>query len=215
MTKENHQRIKNGLLETFYFRKISILFSRPLSKTRITPNQISLFSLFLSLIAAGFFLLGDYKYIVIGSLFLNIAYIFDCVDGEVARLKNAQSRLGDWFDSVLDRITYFSIFVAITLGIYFTTKNPIVLILGLFAVPSVMMIGFLSAFRGLTSELIKKSVLELNKKTFIGGGEMMVLLVTLGALINRLYYVLLIYAILGPLIWIAQIITRYKTMKDE
>jgi phosphatidylglycerophosphate synthase len=57
---------------------------------------------------------------LIGALILQAATILDRCDGEVARIKLRESKFGQWFDTALDQISYFSMF----LGISICMNNP-------------------------------------------------------------------------------------------
>ena len=75
-------------------RKISLLVTRRLAATHITPNQITLFNLGLGLAAAACMLNGGYFAALLGALLFLLSSILDGCDGEIARLKFQQSRLG-------------------------------------------------------------------------------------------------------------------------
>ena len=46
-------------------------------------------------------------YSIIGVIFVQIFGIWSCVDGEIARLTKSTSRLGDFYDTMVDRIAEF------------------------------------------------------------------------------------------------------------
>ena len=56
----------------------------------------------------------------IGAIILQSATILDRCDGEVARIKLRESKFGQWFDTALDQLSYFSMF----LGISICMNNP-------------------------------------------------------------------------------------------
>jgi CDP-L-myo-inositol myo-inositolphosphotransferase len=66
----------------------------------ITPNQVSVLSFLVALVSAACFFLG---HMVGGAVLLHLASVLDGCDGEVARLKHLQSKMGDYLDAVLDR----------------------------------------------------------------------------------------------------------------
>ena len=83
-------------------RKFSGPIARLISKTSITPNQITLFRIFvISFFASLFFAQEDYFSSLIG-LFLSYSVAFlDFVDGDLARKKSLESKFGDWLDHKL------------------------------------------------------------------------------------------------------------------
>ena len=57
----------------------------------------------LALVAAGLFAAGGWFWLAMGGLLAQTASVVDGCDGEVARLRLAESDFGGWFDAVLDR----------------------------------------------------------------------------------------------------------------
>ncbi|MCZ6765766.1 MAG: HAD hydrolase-like protein [bacterium] len=90
---------------------VSRRLNRPLSSRVFTPlllkffpgitaNQVSALSFLVALVSAACFFLG---HVVGGAVLLHLASVLDGCDGEVARLKHLQSKIGDYLDAVLDR----------------------------------------------------------------------------------------------------------------
>ncbi|MBT3445252.1 CDP-alcohol phosphatidyltransferase family protein [bacterium] len=97
--------------------KISIPISKILIKVNIHPNIITFFVGLIG-ISCGFFYAWHMP--LAGALILQLATILDRCDGEVARIKLKESVFGQWFDTALDQISYFSMFV----GISMCMNNP-------------------------------------------------------------------------------------------
>lgn len=97
--------------------KISIPISKMLIKTSIHPNIIT-FIVGLIGISCGIFYAANMPFI--GAIILQSATILDRCDGEVARIKLRESKFGQWFDTALDQLSYFSMF----LGISICMNNP-------------------------------------------------------------------------------------------
>jgi len=97
--------------------KISIPISKLLIKTSIHPNLITFIVGLIGISCGIFYAL---KMPLIGALILQAATILDRCDGEVARIKLRESKFGQWFDTALDQISYFSMF----LGISICMNNP-------------------------------------------------------------------------------------------
>src|SRR5215213_10377641 len=62
--------------------------------TKVTPNQVSLASFVVGLLAAAAFWQGDHHALVAGALLYHISFVLDCVDGKIARLKGTGSVSG-------------------------------------------------------------------------------------------------------------------------
>ncbi|NSW88995.1 CDP-alcohol phosphatidyltransferase family protein [bacterium] len=97
--------------------KISIPISKLLIKTSIHPNIITLIVGLIG-ISCGIFYAINMPFI--GAIILQSATILDRCDGEVARIKLRESKFGQWFDTALDQLSYFSMF----LGISICMNNP-------------------------------------------------------------------------------------------
>ena len=114
-----------------FFRKISIYFTKLLLKTKITANQTSGIAISIGIIAGVFFVFGNYWYAFIGALLLCLSYIFDCVDGEIARYRKSATIAGKYVESMYEYIIYPFIFICISIGLYNLFNNIFILILGI------------------------------------------------------------------------------------
>jgi len=88
-----------------------------LLRTPLTPNQITVISVAVSLAGAWLFLDGGYRTGVGGALCLDVGYVFDNCDGEVARRKNLCSRFGALLDTAGDGLIHAVFFVALGVGV--------------------------------------------------------------------------------------------------
>ena len=108
MTKRNIIKYSD-FISNYFYQQIAFLITKYLLKTKITPNQITILSLVLGIISGLFIILNNK---VLAILFLNLSFIFDCVDGQLARVKNMQSRFGSWIDNVSDRVVENIIYIS-------------------------------------------------------------------------------------------------------
>ncbi len=99
--------------------------------TSITPNQITLVALLLGLFASLAFAIGSYPLIILGGLSLFISKVFDCTDGQLARLKKNGSKFGGWLDGVVDVFLFSITPMAISIGLSRVTGNIIFLFIGI------------------------------------------------------------------------------------
>lgn len=107
--------------------KFSLPTSRLLVKTPLTPNMISVGINIIGSLCGIFYAIG---HPVIGALFMHIATVLDRCDGEVARVKLLETKKGQWVDTVSDQFTVLSFIIGVPVGYYFTSNNPIALVLG-------------------------------------------------------------------------------------
>ena len=83
--------------------------------TGVTPNMITVISIFVGAAAGFFFYKTDIVYNIIGILFLIMANILDCVDGQLARLTGIKSKIGRILDGFAGDIWFASIYIGFAL----------------------------------------------------------------------------------------------------
>jgi len=84
--------------------------------TEISPNNITTFSVVSRFFSILFFVRGDYPSLVMGAVMFQLAYLADCIDGPVARLKKIESLSGRYFDHISDMIGDILILMALACG---------------------------------------------------------------------------------------------------
>ena len=85
-------------------------------KEWITPNCVTSASLCICIIACAFISNGGWVFLVIGGILLQLVFIVDCLDGQLARYRNQCSNFGAWYDRVTDRVKDFMIYFSIAWG---------------------------------------------------------------------------------------------------
>ena len=109
-------RADDGFYSTFVLRKLSRKLSMIAVQRGWTPNQITLTSLILALVVAGFFATGWWPLMIVGAIGVQAAIIIDCADGEVARYTGVSSQRGAWLDAATDRIKEYAIYAGLAFG---------------------------------------------------------------------------------------------------
>ncbi len=97
-------------------RKISLAVTSRLMHTAVTPNHMTWVSMILGLIGAACFLSPAQSMQIWGALFFLAHSILDGCDGELARLKFMESRLGGILDFWSDNVVHVSVFAAMGVG---------------------------------------------------------------------------------------------------
>jgi len=131
-----------GFVSTYINRRLSRPLARLLSKTPITPNQMSFLSF---VVAIGSLLLFMTGHNIWAGIAVQTSSILDGVDGDLARIKNMQSKFGGFFDAILDRYSDFAILGGVTFwALRFETKfdDVVVLSAGLVAILGSFMISY-------------------------------------------------------------------------
>ncbi len=89
-----------------FLRPAAALIVRPAASTFLTGNHLTLFSAVCGIGAGVFTARGNP---VLGGILLLAAMILDCADGQLARMKNQQSRLGRILDGLADYTTAIAV----------------------------------------------------------------------------------------------------------
>ena len=95
----------------------SVHISAMLVKTPVTPNMLSLFGMFIGFLSGWCFTQGNYLGGLAGGLLLAFTAIWDCCDGDVARLKFLESDFGEKLDTICDNLINVFIFTGMMLGV--------------------------------------------------------------------------------------------------
>lgn len=119
LNKEYEASLKSIETENFvdriFYRPIGFRIAKALRNTGVTPNMITVISIFVGAAAGFFFYKTDIVYNVIGILFLILANILDCVDGQLARLTGIKSKIGRILDGFAGDIWFASIYIGFAL----------------------------------------------------------------------------------------------------
>jgi phosphatidylglycerophosphate synthase len=126
------------------FAFISRYISRLLVKTNITANQITIFSIFLSLTGLLFIGLGNNFFIILGFILLYLYIVFDECDGEVARYKKQSSFHGIYYDQIGHLVIQGGLFFSLGYSIYSINGEILCLLLGFFSTLFLLGIRFIS-----------------------------------------------------------------------
>lgn len=220
---------EDGIIATHFNSKISIRIVKYLARTAITPVQVSIVSFLMSIVAGLCFSLGIYFYTVIGAVLVQLSFILDMCDGELARYKNKCSKFGAWLDRVFDRLSEFSIFFGICVGIYRYSHNPRIWILGLTTIFTLSLLNYSSDILGSLSStgklLRNNSVEKINKflriKKFIKPGylsfgrDMQMFLIFLGCIFNQIVLLFWVIIIVGNAHWLVRAFIYWRHFKEE
>lgn len=119
-SKEYEASLKSLETENYvdkvFYRPIGFFVAHLLRGTGITPNMVTIFSIFVGASAGYFFYKGaSLKMAVMGILALVLANILDCVDGQLARLTGIKSKIGRILDGLAGDIWFICIYVGLAL----------------------------------------------------------------------------------------------------
>jgi hypothetical protein len=107
---------RDGFFTTYFVSPYSRYIARWCAQRGLTPNQVTVVSLLVGVIAAMCFALGSFGWLVAGSLLLQLAFTLDCVDGQLARYTRNFSAFGAWLDAVFDRAKEAAVYGGLAMG---------------------------------------------------------------------------------------------------
>ncbi|MDQ6981410.1 MAG: CDP-alcohol phosphatidyltransferase family protein [Mariprofundus sp.] len=129
-------KVTEGWMALHINRKISLAVTQRLMHTSVTPNHMTWVSMMLGLMGAAFFLSPEYGMQIGGAVLFLLHSILDGCDGELARLKFMESRLGGILDFWSDNIVHVAVFAAMGMG--WAARSPDLLWPGICAVLAVV-----------------------------------------------------------------------------
>ncbi|MEV5409394.1 CDP-alcohol phosphatidyltransferase family protein [Thermopolyspora sp. NPDC052614] len=119
---EDRARLNNavkgadGFFTTYFVSTYSRFIARWAARRGLTPNQVTLISIALGLLSAGSFATGTRAGAVAGAVLIYFAFVFDCVDGQLARYARKFGVLGAWLDATFDRFKEYVVFAGLAIG---------------------------------------------------------------------------------------------------
>jgi phosphatidylglycerophosphate synthase len=120
---------------TYVCRPLAAVFVYALRESRVAPNQVTFFSLALSGVAVALLVFLPWPLgLWLGVAVYELSYVFDKVDGMLARSRGIQSATGHLLDFLMDEIKAFSILAAVATGAYLQTGRVELLFWGLVGV---------------------------------------------------------------------------------
>ena len=219
------------------YRPFSIYITKVFLYTPITANQTTGLFIVVGLIAIWLFTDGIYwKNVLAGALFL-LYYILDYVDGEIARYRGSCLTSGVFLDLFGHALLNSAVFAGISFGIYHQYGDPVIFIPGFVAAISIG-VSYATRYSNLfildkqadshkgdnlslkSSGRLKRLVKGLQLRRIISSH---VWWATLGiyhlalifALADRMYIMLLFYAVTTPVYLICILYRNFRALKYQ
>ncbi len=176
---------KSNVYMRYVCRFLSIYGTRLLLPTKITANQVSVAMIAAGFISCFFFLSDSPALFALGAFLLQIWYLIDCMDGEVARYRHYQatgsvvidkrqsSLTGLYYDMINHYIVNFLVPSTIGFGLFQATGHAGWILLGLLgALAQVLMLAMHDAqSRAILAHLKKYARVEpVSEKQETGSG---------------------------------------------
>lgn len=218
---------------TNFVRRVSIYLTKFFLYTPITGNQVTVLWCIIGITAGILFSVGNYRYSIIGALLLQLLYVLDGTDGEVARYKGTCSLKGEYIDQLCHNIAYPSIFIGISFGVYVNFHSIWAFIFGFSASIFILQMWLVELERfkifnnvrkevknegviatsiektedkKIESSLLKRFSRKINPISI----DVIMIVILMGAILDYMHLVLLLYGVLLPCIWLVQVYFNLK-----
>jgi phosphatidylglycerophosphate synthase len=93
-----------------FFRPIGVRLARALEPTKISPDQVTMWSLATGLLAGHLFFYQSVELNLIGWALFIVSDLFDSADGQLARLRGTSTRLGRMLDGMSDSARFVNLY---------------------------------------------------------------------------------------------------------
>ena len=132
------QKPRDILWNRFVARPLAAVLLVPLARTRVTPNQVTLATLVVFAVGATMMALCPARGALVGAAaILELSYILDCVDGQLARWKGTSSPVGAHLDFLMDEIKAFLLVAAVAIRLWRGSHADLWLVEGLLGLVAV------------------------------------------------------------------------------
>ncbi len=104
-------------INQFLNRPAAFVVAKFFHVTNRSPNFVTLFSMVFGVVAGYFFSRGRFPFMLYGAVLLELMIVFDCADGQLARISGKSSPFGKTLDALADTATHFSIFYGVAFAL--------------------------------------------------------------------------------------------------
>ena len=118
-------------LDLRFFRPVGIRLARALVPTRVSPDQVTAWSLATGLVAGHLLFYNSVEINALGWLLFIISDIFDSADGQLARLRGTSTMLGRILDGLSDSARFINLYAHLAARLIIFGHWPVVGAIGL------------------------------------------------------------------------------------
>jgi len=202
-------------------RKFSPYFTWFFVRTSILPNQVTLLMILWGIVGGIFLAFPGYANGLLGVIFLQLFLIFDCVDGEVARVKKIFSYKGKFLDLIANDTTLVSIFIGLAFRELSLSQNFTFVAMVFIAVILLLLSRSFSLYANGTNEklsgrhinsIILNTSLKLTAYQIVKNlilPPTIILILTLAAALNVLSCFLVFYGIFFIFYFFVSLVSRF------
>lgn len=202
-----YQQPHDSVFSRLIYRKISKVLTFYMVKyiPGISAPDITIISFAFGVIGAVGLLTPEWWGRILAFVAIQLSFAFDCSDGEVARMLGRGSKFGIWFDSVSDRAKEIIWFYAIAWQINTTLAWQLATVASL----GMLYVGYLREAKKSIFLTERKPEVILRSGLHIGTVDVIVFLLSFGAIFQFNLYVLWLLAIATPFMVLKQLWSTY------
>lgn len=220
---KSFQKPHDSIFSTLITRKFSRLLTFVLLKLipTISPNTVSSISMVFNLASAVCLLSPSYWTRFLGVALLQIGFVFDCSDGEVARATGKSSSFGGFLDSTFDRIKEIIVLGALTHHLALHTILPFgwtpiyMLILGASAVLGLQLVSYIREAKKAAFPKTRTSEIYITKSIYLGTVDLFIYSVTFAVIFQLEYWMFWGFALISIPLVLKQIRSAFILSKAE
>lgn len=112
-------------LDLRFFRPIGIRLARALAPTRVSPDQVTMWSLATGLVAGHLLFYNSVEINAVGWVLFIVSDIFDSADGQLARLRGTSTMMGRMLDGLSDSARFINLYANIAARLIVFGKWPV------------------------------------------------------------------------------------------
>jgi len=115
------------IFDLYFYRPLAFLLVKGIYNTSITPNQLTVISMIFGIIGGICYSFGNHKAFITGAILYLLYNVFDCSDGQLARLKKNGTAVGRILDGIADYVVSIALYLGIAFGFANSSSNPLLL----------------------------------------------------------------------------------------
>jgi len=190
------QKPHDSIFSKLVTRKFSRIFTfYALRVSWLTPNVVSSLSFIIALIGIGLFLHPELWVRAVGVLLLQISFVLDCSDGEIARARGLSSKYGAFLDSSYDRIKEALMLGALTWLAFIDRETMLVILIGVSAILGLQIISYLREAKKASWPDQRSSEIYITKTIYLGTVDIVIFVVSAAVLFQFEIELLLLIAL--------------------
>ena len=170
--KPNYKKVGNWMVRNIV-RDAALPITWVFLHTPITANQVTFISLVIGITGCCAFAFGNKASMLIGALLLQLWYLLDHVDGQVARYRKQTSLTGLYFDYITHYVIHAGIFLGIGFGAFQKTGEWLYSALGCVAAFGSIFFNLVydAQYKAFFVKMIKSRCIKVKEPGGSGSGE--------------------------------------------